>query len=143
MIQRIQSIFLFLAAGSALGLFGLPIATTSDAQEASALFADKAFTLQDNLLLLIAFGAAGLLFLLAIFLFKNRKLQMSLTMGSLVITLLGVAIIGYFYFTDPSSAAAQPAVGIALPLVSVVFAILAHKNISKDDNLVKSMDRLR
>ena len=74
MIQRIQTIFLLLASGASLGLFGLPFASGSDTAQ-NELLADGAFALNDHIGLMAAFAVAGALTLAAIFLFKNRGLQ--------------------------------------------------------------------
>jgi len=143
MIQRIQSIFLFLAAGACFGLFGLPLADTEAAQTTSVLFADQQFNLFDDPILLSIFVAAGALLLLDIFLFKNRPLQIRLSW-------LGIALVfaggGYAFFllsNDSAQAMANPAIGVALPILAIVFAYLAKVYIGKDEKLVRSADRLR
>lgn len=143
MIQRIQTIFLFLAGGTSFGLFGLPFANTAEVQTDSALFADAAFNLQDNPILMGIFAACGLLLILTIFLFNNRKLQMKLTLLGLVLAIIGVGMGGYYLSQDAALNIAQPAAGAALPILTFVFAILAHRSINKDEKLVKSVDRLR
>ena len=37
----------------------------------------------------------------------------------------------------------EKGIGMFLPLVSIVFLVLANKAIKKDEDLVKSVDRLR
>lgn len=143
MIQRIQSIFLALAAAAAGGLFGLPFATTSEGMASSELFADSVFNIKDNPALMIAFLAAGALSLIAIFLFNNRKLQMSLSIASIIATVTGLGL-GLFYFlSDSGSEQANFGFGSILPVLMIVFLLLGWRNIKKDDKLVKSMDRLR
>lgn len=143
MIQRIQSIFLLLGSGSCFGLFGLPVADTDAPQAQSAIFADASYTLFDDPILLGIFGLAGVLLLADIFLFRNRALQIRLSMLSIALVLGGV---GYGFFklsTDVAQDLAGPAPGIAMPLLAIVFAYLARVYIHKDDRLVKSADRLR
>lgn len=143
MIQRIQSIFLFLAGGASFGLFGLPVATTTEAKANSVLFADAAFEIQDGPLMMGAFALAGLILLITIFLFNNRKLQMSLTKLGVIMTIIGAGIIGYRFFTDQAADLAQPAAGVALPFLALIFGAMAHRYINKDEKLVRSVDRLR
>lgn len=143
MIQRIQSIYLFLAAGAALALFALPMATTTEAQADSVLFADASYTVQDHSILMGGFALIGLILLVVIFLYSNRKLQMNLIKG--VLFLIGVAV-GFGVsnlFSDQAADLAQPSVGAALPLLALIFAFLALRNINKDEKLVRSVDRLR
>lgn len=86
--------------------------------------------------------------LIAIFLFKNRKLQLRISSSAMlsftayVILLAGVSnenlkkIEG---FTGEGSFGW----GLALPFVAIIFLFLANKGIKKDENLIRSADRLR
>jgi uncharacterized membrane protein YqjE len=143
MIQRIQTVFLFLAAGAAFGTFGLPFATTNAQVEASALFADATFNVMDNPVLIGGFALAGLMSLAAIFLFNNRKLQMNITKLCLFVLGVGVGVGTYFFVNDNAQEQAQLAAGIGLPFLSALFAFLANIYINKDEKLVRSVDRLR
>lgn len=143
MIQRIQSIFLALAAAAAGGLFGLPFATTSEGMASSELFADSVFNIKDNPVLMIAFLAAGVLSLIAIFLFNNRKLQMTLSIVSILATVAGLMLGAFFFFSDSASEQASFGLGTVLPILMIVFLFLGWRNIKKDEKLVRSMDRLR
>lgn len=143
MIQRIQTIYLFLAAAAAGALFALPIATTTEAQTESVVFADAAFEVQDATTMMVAFGLVALLLVVIIFLYSNRKLQMNLTKLGLFLTGVGIGAAAYHLFTDQAASIAQPAVGVALPLLVLIFSFLALRNIGKDEKLVRSVDRLR
>lgn len=143
MLQRIQSIFLLLGSGSCFGLLGLPFAETPQAQSGSSLFADALYTIQDNWVLLASFLLGGLVLLLDIFLFKNRRLQSRLSLLSIVIIFIGVVAGVLFFVQDSASRLADFGLGALLPLLAIVFAILANRYIMKDEKLVRSMDRLR
>jgi cytochrome bd-type quinol oxidase subunit 2 len=103
MIQRIQTIFLALAALASGGLFGLPFATTQEAEANSGLFADSVYNINDHLVLLITFLLAGIFSLVAIFLFKKRKLQMSLSMMAIFASIIGLAYGLFIFLSDPAS----------------------------------------
>jgi len=143
MIQRIQTIFLFLAAVAAGALYAVPLATTTEAEPASALFADAAFEVQDGPVMMGTFGVAALLMLVTIFLFRNRILQMNMTKIALFIAAIGVGVGAYRFFVDQAMDKAQPALGIGLAVLVLILGILAHRAINKDEKLVKSIDRLR
>lgn len=143
MIQRIQTIFLLLASGATFGLLALPFATTEQAYAQSTLFADQQYNLFDHWSLLALFLASGTIWLLAVFLFQNRKLQMRVTLIGISLLIGGIGVAGYFFGADSAEQNAQFAVGIALPLVSIFFASLARGYINKDERLVRSADRLR
>jgi glucan phosphoethanolaminetransferase (alkaline phosphatase superfamily) len=146
MLQRIQSIFLLLAGGASLGLFGVPFATTPKAIEGSTIFADAAYSIQDQLALMILFALAGAIAIISIFLFKNRGLQMRLSIFAFIANLIGV-IFGVIFFMQNSSDTGTQTIndgfGIYFPIAAMIFALLAYRFINKDNKLVKSMDRLR
>lgn len=143
MIQRIQSIFLLLAAAALLGLFGLPFASTAEPVTASALFADQTYNILDHTALTALFIIAAVVCLLSIFLFNNRKLQMRLSLLGIFGALAGLIVAGILYSQDTAGQTAQLGLGFGLPVVSVILTLLAYRSIKKDDKLVKSMDRLR
>jgi len=146
MIQRVQSIFLFLAAAAAFGLLKLPFATTASEVQASGLFADGNYNLQDHIALIILFGLAGGLAFISIFLFKNRKTQSLVGRFSVIANIIGLALAIILFMQDLAnlgSAEPQDALGLYLPIISLIFGILALRFISKDEKMVRSMDRLR
>lgn len=143
MIQRLQSIFLLLASGSCFGLFGTDAADTPAVVPTSTLFADGSFDVFDNPILIGAFALAGLLLLVNIFLFNNRTLQMKIASGAIAIVLFGVGAGLYYFFNDSANATATPDIGIVLPVLAVVFTLLANRYIKADEKLVRSADRLR
>lgn len=147
MIQRIQSLFLLLAGASALALFAFPFASTESAIANSTNFADAQFNLFDSAGLLILFGLAGLLAIVSIFLFKNRKNQLILARFATIANIIGLVLAIVLYYNDSDTIADGTAIndniGLYLPILFLVFALLAQRFITKDDKLVRSMDRLR
>lgn len=149
MIQRIQSVFLFLAAAALGSQFALPYLQTPADNPARTLpaLADGALTPVDNpgLLGLTVLGA--LVSFIAIFLFKNRPLQARLAGASMIATILLVALTAVAVKAAldqiPSGGSTQFAAGLAMPVVASVLNWLATRAIRKDDALVRSMDRLR
>ena len=136
MIQRIQTIYLLLTAGVSGGLiFVFNLWKTAE---------DVMFFAKDEMLYLGLFLGSAVLALWAIFMFKNRKLQF--VMGRLNI-ILNLILLGLFVYrslnlsgeTDVS----EKGIGIILPVFSIVFLVLANRAIKKDEDLVKSVDRLR
>lgn len=142
MIQRIQSVFYLLAALCAVGLFFLPIATSD--KTAGMFFEDKVFNVQDHIGLLVVTGLAVLLPLVAIFLFKNRPLQLKLGYSSLLFPILLLAAGAYVFFTKGEGSSIVSAnAGMFLPIGILLFAVLGNRFVKKDEDLVKSSDRLR
>ncbi len=141
MIQRIQSIYLLLAAICMLLMFIAPIETL---HAVPANLEVKGYNLQWFIQALIVFTAAILV--LSIFQFKNRNLQKRFCFGAVI--LVGITFLVAFF-----GAAATPTTikviavvykwGLSLPLISIVFIFLALSGISKDEKLIRSADRLR
>lgn len=153
MIQRIQSIYLFLAALFMGGLFLqsadlLKIDTTNPTVLSDMeYFNDKVLDIYDQNIL-IAFVVVVIAFsLLALFLFRNRKLQITLSRVSMLVVLLFFILSIYISYADLasfiSSIKITPSFVIFLPILAIICLVLAVKGIRKDDNLVKGMDRLR
>lgn len=143
MIQRIQSIFLLLAAGTSFGVLGSSFANAK-AAVASPIFADQVYNVQDNIALLVVFAVAGALALASIFLFKNRKTQLQISTVAMVANLLGLGYAAFLLYQDQVNVASLTvSVGAFLPLIAILLEILANRAIRKDNKLVRSMDRLR
>ena len=68
---------------------------------------------------------------------------MRLTTGAIVGVVAGSAVVGVLLSQDTAAQTAQLGLGLGLPVLAIVFAALAYRNIKKDDKLVQSMDRLR
>jgi len=83
--------------------------------------------------------------IITIFLFKNRKIQIKLSMVLLILSIvLLLAVAAYaFILSDKYNAQLQFRVNLIFPVLVLIFSILAHRGIKKDEKLVKSYDRLR
>ncbi len=147
MIQRIQSIFLVLAAACAFCLFAFPFGTTESPVADNTIYADGVYNIHDSVALLALFCVAGGLAFISIFLFKNRKTQLLLGRLAIIANIIGFVMVIVFYINNSSTLKEgqdqENIIGFALPLAFLVFAFLAQRAISKDDKLVDSMDRLR
>jgi len=82
---------------------------------------------------------------IAIFFFKSRKTQKKYTLLVVGLSVLLLTLLIYQSFRIISIYNAEIIVGVKmfLPLIILISAIMAYRGISKDDNLVKSYDRLR
>ena len=146
MIQRIQTIFLLLAAAAAFALFAFPFATTSAAVDSSAMFADGLYDISDNIALQILFCLAGILAFVSVLLFKNRKTQLLVSRFAIVANIIGLILAIILFMRDVDTlgnADPNDGLGLYLPILFLVFVLLAIRFINKDEKLVKSMDRLR
>jgi len=145
MIQRIQSIYFFLAAVCFGILFVLPMALSDQAE--GSFLADQIYTISDHFALLLLTILGTFMALISIFLYRSRPLQIKL---GYVLLLLAIAtpLIAYLLLNQQTAVMdktihvdLQP--GMLAPLGGLLFGALAIFNIRKDEKLVKSMDRLR
>jgi hypothetical protein len=155
MIQRIQSVymsivfllsFLFLKgsflsfaekSGSLIKITFNGIIRDSGLQGPEQL--EKTWPLTIFILLIPALS------LITIFLFKNRKIQLMLSL-SVILIIAGIIGTSFYYAWSVMtnfSAEIVPGIKLILTPVMLICAILAYHSIKKDDNLVKSYDRLR
>lgn len=144
MIQRIQTLFLVLAAAASFGAIGMPLATASESIAASALFQDSVFSANDNIVVLVLFAVGAALAVAAVVLFKNRPVQLILSLLAMLANAAGGLWAGYLFSQDGGQASgAQMSWGIILPIVAIFSHVMARRSIRKDEQLVRSMDRLR
>jgi drug/metabolite transporter (DMT)-like permease len=144
MIQRIQSVFLLLAAIASALQFVMPYLTGSSVQPA---FADGQFDASDYAGLSTIWALGTALALAAIFLFGKRPLQSQFARAGIGISGGGLAAmiwqILWIFKQESVDAALQYGAGIALAPIALILFLLANRAIRRDEQLVKSMDRLR
>ncbi len=150
MIQRIQTIYLFLAAILTVVCFFLPLGTfTSESEQISTMYnlwlseaqGDRSlitFPLFIILLLSSIFGAYS------IFQYTNRKFQAMLCVFNIMLL-----VCWYIVFIIMVNVASTPEssfwIGMAssLPAFAIVLYFLAHRRIKSDEALVRAADRIR
>ncbi|MDH7444720.1 DUF4293 domain-containing protein [Aquimarina sp. 2201CG14-23] len=136
MIQRIQTIYLFLVMALSGGVstilpYGLD-------QNGETLLP------QNNFLVLGMFAGSAVLALASIFLFKNRKLQFVLGRINILLNFILLGVFVYWSLTlSGETEVSEKGIGMLIPVISIVLLVMANKAIRKDENLVKSVDRLR
>jgi hypothetical protein len=155
MIQRIQSIYLFFTSLlSILFLKGSIISFIDEsdnllilsfrglikvATETGAEKIDQTLPLTGLLLLI------PVLAFILIFFYKARKLQLRLTMVLFNLVIILILALAYYSFSIIRSfnAEIQPGINLVIPVLMLLCAFMAYRSIRKDDDLVKSYDRLR
>ena len=143
MIQRKQTIWLLLAALSAYFMTRIPLYKGVLPGDAV-----KFFSTTESLLLFAVAAIGGLLALVAVFLFKNRKLQLKITTFGLLcsIALIFLEVWQTGLFKDQYLTANMQGTyywGALLPVAMVIFFFLAISGIRKDEKLIKSLERFR
>jgi len=136
MLQRIQSVYLLIAALFSCGLIFVFYLWTN-AQ-------DVPVYAKDNMTYLAMFFGSAALSLISIFNYKNRKFQFVLGRLNIILNFILLGLFVYVLLMAPGeSEISEKGVGIFIPIFSIVFLVLANKAIKKDEDLVKSVDRLR
>ena len=141
MIQRIQSVWLLLAAACAF-LTYTTVLYTGTLLNGTQL----KFVLADHFLMVAYIIGLATLSLVAIMLFKNRRAQYRLTITTLVLT-IGFLFLQYYVIEDFKKdnvvQTGSYEIAALLPVVMVIFLFFAARGIRRDQKLVKSLDRLR
>ena len=124
MIQRIQTIYLLIV---------VLVQTV----------ASFCFVRPDNLIFSISIFS-GIFAFITIFYYKNRKNQFVFNRINILINLI---LLGVFTWRALNSlgeiSISEKSVQVLVPIISIVFLFLANKAIRRDEDLVKSADRLR
>lgn len=136
MIQRIQTVYL-LAVVMINGVLPFWVYLWTDLN-GEALYASSDMTYS-----LLFLSSAALAFL-TIFLYKNRKRQFVLNRLNILLNLILLGIFVYrSLLLSEENSVAEKGLGMLLPIVSVIFLVLANRAVKKDEDLVRSADRLR
>lgn len=137
MLQRIQTIYLFIAF-IIMGILPFLFPLETDASGNKQIFA-----MDHTVDFALFLGSAALSFI-TIFLFKNRQLQFVLCRLNIILNLILLGLFVYHSLSVSGGVATpEKGIGMFLPIFSIVFLVLANKAIKKDEDLVKSVDRLR
>jgi hypothetical protein len=155
MIQRIQSLYLLLT--TAMSVLFLKSGLIEFTEKTGSLFRISLSGLYrhsgletgvilDNLLpLAVALIIIPILSFIIIFLYKRRSIQILLV--KILFALIALSIIALSFYsimiTVKYEAAINPSINLAVPLIQLFLSFLAYRGIKKDDDLVKSYDRLR
>ncbi|HEX6846192.1 MAG TPA: DUF4293 family protein [Chitinophagaceae bacterium] len=139
MIQRIQTVWLFLAALFAALTFKFPFYSGNVINKENVQQFEKLVASSNFLVLIFTAGlVAGTVIM--IFLYKNRKQQMWLVGAAAGLSIINIVL----YFTELKKfVSGNMSLTAVFALAIPVFLFLAINGIWKDEKLVKSLDRLR
>jgi len=104
------------------------------------------FNSNNTLLIVMAvlFFLSALLTFVAIFQFKKRQLQFVLGRLSILTNFILLGILVYFSQNLSGEInVSEKGIGLLIPILTIVLVVMANKAIKKDEELVKSVDRLR
>jgi len=155
MIQRIQSLFLLLTSllsllflnGKYLKFFNN--SGTDIYMNFMGIWESQAGANPHIISSLIPLSVIGLLICIlsfsAIFLFKNRKVQLKAAVIVILLTIvfIGMALYYFFWVTGKFQAEPVPGFKMIIPFLMLISGILAYRGIKRDEKLVRSYERLR
>jgi len=155
MIQRIQSIYLFLASLALFALYLFPmvhhvnVANSPSMIKVTGVYQDVN-GVQNHTIVFVALSvltaAIALLPIIIIFFYKHRSRQVALGYSTILV------IIGYSFWVAQTVKGItggitigtnNMGIGLFLAPISIILIIMAIKAIQRDEKLVKSADRLR
>ena len=155
MLQRIQSLYLFIAICLNAAVFSLDLAAlkVGDLYHNFSIFgltsADTGMELYSSISLVVLSALSMLVSLIIIFMYKKRQQQVKLSQLNLFLQLGFVAAIFFMVddaattLTNASEMVVEYGAGAFLAIVPIVFIYLAIRAIKKDEALVRAADRIR
>ena len=137
MIQRIQTIYLFLTliiVGVLPYIFPLWVLNNGN---------DYFFW--QNQIYVFLLGLSTAITVYSIITFKKRQTQFVINRLNIILNLilLGLFVYHSLNISGETLAVSEKGIGMFLPILAIVLLVLANKAIKKDEDLVKSVDRLR
>lgn len=164
MIQRIQTLFLIIAALALIVMAFYPVVTITEftAVQSGVLETDyyslKGTGIADPSpeskpqmnsmvslpMLIIVIGLLAII-VYSIFRFKQRLHQLKLVKICIFLNIILVAgiFLNYFKFFTQAQIGSEIGIGSYFPLISLIMLVVANRYILKDEKLVRSADRLR
>lgn len=153
MIQRIQSVYLLLAAILMAATVCTPLAILFDMQhysfylfKSTGLFENATILAYPTYAVAVLAAVAALLSFVTIFLFKKRKVQIKLCYILLLVIVLFYAVFAIYLYTALgvlNIEFSKVLYGLALPAISFVLTVLALSKIKADEKLIQSLNRIR
>jgi hypothetical protein len=154
MIQRIQTVYLLIAEILIGALFFVPFAEIAGKEGSIYRFDIKGIYLEgvqnseiifSSLPLVVLWAVSLILILATIFLYKNRILQMRISTINIFI-LLGLGGLIFYYAWSGAKilmGVYSLTIYLVFPVIAAILIYLAIRAISKDELLVRSIDRIR
>jgi membrane protease YdiL (CAAX protease family) len=137
MIQRIQSIYLFftfIITGILPFLFPLWV-----------LDSNLEVYFMTNTVYILLFGFSTALSIWSLFYYKKRQNQFVMNRLNIILNLilLGLFVYRTLNLSGEIDKVSEKGISMFLPIVAILLLVLANKAIKRDEDLVKSVDRLR
>ena len=136
MLQRIQTIYMIISA-TLLGALYVWFPNIVSEEGLVVVCNDE------PIMLGLIFGSILVTFI-SIFSYKKRKSQFVINRLNIILNFFLLGVFVYRSLTlSGETLVSEKGIGVFLPIISIVFLVMANKAIKKDEDLVKSVDRLR
>jgi len=136
MLQRIQTVYMLVAA---LIIGGLYIWFPLIQDDAGIIVIER----KEPLVFGLIFVSIAIT-IISILNYKKRQLQFVLNRLSIILNFILLGVFVYrALIVSGETLVSEKGIGVFLPIISIVFLVLANKAIKRDEDLVKSVDRLR
>ena len=149
MIQRIQTLWLFLAMVLAVLMYFFPVMELNSdnsfmiySYEAIS-FAGISGLIQTGYIIAGLLGLIAFFSFIAIFLYKKRSLQMRFCTVISLLDIFLVILIVIFSFNQAKNPGITIGLSAILPLIIFILVLMARRAVRRDDLLVKAADRIR
>jgi len=147
MIQRIQTVYLFVSALIIASMMKLKLADLSVNDELYTFMARGIYNGEnlvfDGLSIFICIWVVVLLHLFVIFKYKKRILQIRILVFTMVLMLGLFGMFFYFAYAGFEGAKVAFKIPVVFPIVAVILDYLAIRAIGKDEALIRSLNRIR
>lgn len=155
MIQRVQSIWLLLATLTLICMLFLPLITKNVNETEYSIYttglhqslqgaSGSGIKIELSIVPMALNIAAALFCFVSIFLFRNRSMQKKVILVAILIIIALCILCGINAQQLPGGISGTSVeAGTFLPLVAALFSLLAIRGIRKDEQLLRSADRLR
>jgi len=153
MIQRIQTLYLFVSLVLSILMLFSPISEILADSDKLLVFkstglyeAGNGKIIVKTIPVIILISVIILLYVVCILAFKRRVLQARICMLNILL-LLGLIGLVYYYLsfifrkTEPPESSLQLAA--IYPVICIILTFLAYRNIHKDEQIVKSVEKIR
>ena len=134
MLQRIQTIYMIISA-TLLGALYVWFPNIVSEEGLVVIHNDE------PIMLGLIFGSILVTFI-SIFSYKKRKSQFVINRLNIILNFFLLGVFVYRSLTlSGETLVSEKGIGVFLPIISIVFLVMANKAIKKDEDLVKSVDR--
>ena len=147
MIQRIQTVYLFIAAILIALLMFLKLADLTAGGQIYTFNAKGIFQgesrVYNGMAIYFLIWLIAVIHFVVIFRYKKRIFQMRALVFTIILELGLFGMIFFFTYSGFDDATASFKIPVAFPLVAIILDFLAIRAIGKDEALIRSLNRIR